>query len=315
MVGGDWPRGRAWPLRGSESGSSRGSSTSSSSTSSRGLHFGDQTAAAATTRGRGGPLRPRARHRSIERSPSGCFQAGVGKRERNKRKRAGKKKSAKREIPFRAADARGNLSFFFSPCHRFLQAEASRNQSSNSGSRRSNRGIGGWRLEIGLAREPEPPDSARTMSDREQGQAHAGGEDDDDERIRRPPITAQPPAASLTQAGRFLVLDREERVADGEPERCSRLPGRRLALRLRPTSRASETFSDRRSRRQKKRRGDGRSFFPFSLSLFFLPSLSLSLRPTHFAPFTRPPFPLITHTHTPKPRRQAPSQEGVESAE
>ena len=53
------------------------------------------------------------------------------------------------------------------------------------------------------------------MSDRERA-AHAAATTDGDGARLRPPKTAQPPAASLTQAGRFLVLDREKRVADGE---------------------------------------------------------------------------------------------------
>ena len=75
------------------------------------------------------------------------------------------------------------------------------------------------------------------MSDRERA-AHAAATTDGDGARLRPPKTAQPPAASLTQAGRFLVLDREKRVADGELGRCLQLPERRLEARAALRSRA-----------------------------------------------------------------------------
>ena len=105
------------------------------------------------------------------------------------------------------------------------------------------------------------------MSDRERAARAAATIDGDGARLR-PPKTAQPPAASLTQAGRFLVLDREKRVADGELGRCFQLPERRFEIRaaLRSRAWAATEMMTRKHR--------GALFL-----LFFSPVLSLALEP------------------------------------
>jgi len=154
------------------------------------------------------------------------------------------------------------------------------------------------------------------MSDRERAAPAAATIDGDGARLR-PPKTAQPPAASLTQAGRFLVLDREKRVADGELGRCFQLPERRFEIRaaLRSRAWAATEMMTRKHR--------GALFL-----LFFSPVLSLALEPLSLSlgSLSRPtdsltryraraPLPSDAHTTHGNLRRQAPSQEGVESAE
>ena len=118
---------------------------------------------------------------------------------------------------------------------------------------------------------------------------------DDERGIPNRGTAAQPPTASLTQAGRFLVLDREERVADGELERCSQLPGRRLEAGPAPATRGEGKRLLSTVTRQKKE-ATRRRRSPFSLSLSLSLSLFRSLRLSHFA-HTRP-SPSRTHMET-----------------
>ena len=137
------------------------------------------------------------------------------------------------------------------------------------------------------------------MSDRERA-AHAAATTDGDGARLRPPKTAQPPAASLTQAGRFLVLDREKRVADGELGRCFQLPERRFEIRAALRSRA---WAATEMMTRKHRGALFLLFFSPVLRSLSSRSRSLSARsldpPTHSLAIARArPFPLTHTQHT-----------------
>lgn len=143
-----------------------------------------------------------------------------------------------------------------------------------------------WRLETAPAREPE------IMSQSERGRDVNGISSVNDGVMQDRP-TAQQPSAALTQAGRFLVLDRDERVSDGEPKRRSRLPGR--AARG-PGAAPSRLGVDSHTRNDKEK-----SSPLFSLSLSLSLPLSLFLFPSLSPILTRapsPPFSLTPTTQT-----------------
>ena len=147
-------RQRRWP---------RGCSVGESSSSSSRVRFGDKAAAgAAATRGRGGPLRARARHRSIGRvSLSATSASSAWGLEKSETKKRGTK--SERAKPKTQKDTEKSCPNFSPPSLSCLSLaiffeRKSRNQSSDPGPRRSHRGVGRWRLEIALAREPESPE-------------------------------------------------------------------------------------------------------------------------------------------------------------
>lgn len=143
----------------------RGCSVGESSSSSSRVLFGDKAAAgAAATRGRGGPLRARARHRSIGRvslsATSASSDWGLEKSETKKRET-----KSERAKPKTQKDTKKSCLNFPSPSLSYVslaiffeRKSPSRNQSSDPGPRRSHRGVGRWRLAIALAREPESPE-------------------------------------------------------------------------------------------------------------------------------------------------------------